>query len=241
MRKLILKMSITLDGFVGGPNGEIDWIFKTMSEDAAAWTVDKISLAGAHLMGRKTFNDMAAYWPNSSEAFAAPMNEIPKIVFSTKGFNPSQKGESSAALKDAIRINRADGNNMVSTLPPSARSWTEPKVITGDLTEGIRELKEQSGKELVAHGGANFAQNLVQTGLIDEFWLLTHPVAIGRGLGLFAGLKRLMHLKPIETKIFSAGAVAHIYRSEIEARSDPSRRTADMERIGPEREAGRER
>jgi hypothetical protein len=47
MRKLILKMSITLDGFVGGPNGEIDWIFKTMSEDAAAWTVDKILPAGA--------------------------------------------------------------------------------------------------------------------------------------------------------------------------------------------------
>ncbi len=97
MRKLILKMSITLDGFVGGPNGEIHGIFKTKSEDAAAWTVDKILQAGAHLMGRKTFNDMAAYWPNSSEVFAAPMNEIPKIVFSKKGFDPSQKGKSSAA------------------------------------------------------------------------------------------------------------------------------------------------
>jgi dihydrofolate reductase len=214
MRKLILKMSITLDGFVGGPNGEIDGMFKTMSEDSAAWTVDKILQAGAHLMGRKTFNDMAAYWPNSSEVFAAPMNEIPKIVFSKKGFDPSQKGETSAALKDAVRISRADGGNMVSTLPPSAKSWTEPRVITGDLAEGIRELKEQSGKELVAHGGANFAQNLVQTGLIDEFWLLTHPVAIGQGLGLFAGLNRPMHLKLIETNIFSAGAVANIYRSE---------------------------
>jgi len=214
VRKLILKMSITLDGFVGGPNGEINWIFETMSEDAAAWTVNKILQAGAHLMGRKTFNDMAAYWPNSSEVFAAPMNEIPKIVFSKKGFDPSKKSESSVALKDAIRMNRADGGNMVSTLPPSAKSWTEPTVITGDLAQGIRGLKEQSGKELVAHGGANFAQDLVQTGLIDEFWLLTHPVAIGRGLGLFTGLKRPMRLKPMETRIFSAGAVANIYRSE---------------------------
>ncbi|HMI53374.1 MAG TPA: dihydrofolate reductase family protein [Candidatus Saccharimonadales bacterium] len=213
MRKLILKMSITLDGFVGGPNGEINWIFETMSEDAAAWTVDKILLAGAHLMGRKTFNDMAAYWPNSSEVFAAPMNEIPKIVFSKKGFNPLQKGESSAALQDAIRMNRADGRNMVSTLPASAKSWTEPTVITGDLAQGIRGLKEQSGKELVAHGGACFAQNLVQTGLVDEFWLLTHPVAIGQGLGLFAVLKRPLHLKLVETKQFRAGAVANIYRS----------------------------
>lgn len=213
MRKLILKMSITLDGFVGGPNGEIDWIFQTSSEDAAAWTVDKISHAGAHLIGRKTFNDMAAYWPNSSEVFAAPMNEIPKIVFSKIGFDPSQKGETTAALNDAIRINRADVGNTVPTIPPSAKSWAEAKVITGDLAKGIREIKGQPGKELVAHGGATFAQNLVQTGLIDEFWLLIHPVAIGRGLGLFAGPKRPMRLKLIETKSFNAGSVAHIYRS----------------------------
>src|SRR5277367_6403185 len=112
MRKLILKMSITLDGFVGSSKGEIEWVFKTTSEDARAWTVDKIWHAGAHLMGRKTFNDMAAYWPNSTEIFAAPMNEIPKIVFSRKGFSPSQPGETTAALKDAVRTNRADGDNM---------------------------------------------------------------------------------------------------------------------------------
>jgi len=214
MRKLILKMSITLDGFVGGPNGEIDWIFKSMSEDAVTWTVDKIEQAGAHLMGRKTFNDMAAYWPNSSEVFAKSMNEIPKIVFSKKGFDPAQKGESTAALKDAIRVNRANGKNIVSSLPVSATTWAEAKVISGDLVAGITDLKKQDGKPLVAHGGASFAQDLVQTGLIDEFCLLKHPVAIGKGLGLFAGIKIPMYLKLIETKTFSAGAVAHIYRSE---------------------------
>jgi dihydrofolate reductase len=212
MRKLILKMSITLDGFVSGWKGEIDWIFKTSSEDGRAWTVDKVWQAGAHLMGRKTFNDMAAYWPNSSEIFAAPMNEIPKIVFSRRGFSPSQPGETSAALKDAVRMNRADGNNMVSTLPPSAKSWAEPTVITGDLAQGIRELKGQAGKQLVAHGGADFARSLIQTGLIDEFWFLTHPVALGQGLSLFANLARPLYLNLIETKSFSAGAAAHIFR-----------------------------
>jgi dihydrofolate reductase len=212
MRKLILKMSITLDGFVGGSKGEIDWVFKTGSEDARAWTVDKIWQAGAHLMGRKTFNDMAAYWPNSTEVFAAPMNEIPKIVFSRKGFSPSQPGKTTAALKDAVRTNRADGNNMVSTLPNSAKSWAEPTVITGDLAQGIRELKGQAGKELIAHGGASFARSLIETGLIDEFWFLTHPVALGQGLGLFANLERPLYLKLIETKSFSAGGMAHIFR-----------------------------
>jgi dihydrofolate reductase len=212
MRKLILKMSITLDGFVGGSKGEIDWIFKSASEDGKAWTVDKVWQAGAHLMGRKTFNDMAAYWPNSSEIFAAPMNEIPKIVFSKQGFSPSQPGKTSAALKDAVRLNRADGDNMVSTLPPSAKSWAEATVITGDLARGIRELKGQAGKDLIAHGGVGFARSLIQTGLIDEFWFLTHPVALGQGLGLFANLERPLYLNLIETKCFSAGAMAHILR-----------------------------
>jgi dihydrofolate reductase len=214
MRKLILKMSVSLDGFVAGPNGELDWMFKSRSDDGAAWTVDKISQAGAHLMGHKTFNDMAAYWPKSSGVFAAPMNEIPKIVFSKTGFSPSQKGETTAALKDAIRIDQADGGNTVATLPASAKTWAEASVITGDLAQGIKKLKDQPGKELVAHGGAGFANNLVQTGLIDEFWLLMHPVALGRGLSLFGGLKAPMHLKLIEAKSFSNGAVAHVYRAE---------------------------
>jgi dihydrofolate reductase len=214
MRKLILKMSISLDGFVAGPNGELDWIFKSRSDDGAAWTVDKIRQAGAHLMGRKTFHDMAAYWPNSSEVFAVPMNEIPKIVFSKTGFSPSQKGEPTAALKDAVRFNRADGGDTAASPPASAKSWAEARVITGDLAQGIKKLKNEPGKELLAHGGASFASNLVQTGLIDEFWLLTLPVALGRGLSLFGGLKAPTHLKLIEAKSFSGGAVAHVYRAE---------------------------
>ena len=213
MRKLILKMSISLDGFVCVPNGESEWIFKTMSEDAAAWTVEKIRHAGAHVMGRKTFHDMASYWPNSKEVFAAPMNEIPKIVFSRKGFDPATKGETSMGLQDAIRSNRRDSGNTVTELPASAKSWAEARVMTGDLTAGVRELKREDGKDLIAYGGVSFAQSLVLTGLIDEFWFLRHPSAIGRGLGPFAELKEALYLQHVETKSFSGGAVASIYRA----------------------------
>ena len=82
MRSLILKMHISVDGFVAGADGAIDWIFKTTDPEGRAWTVETISNAGAHLMGSRTFRDMAAYWPKASDAFAAPMNEIPKVVFS---------------------------------------------------------------------------------------------------------------------------------------------------------------
>jgi dihydrofolate reductase len=81
LREVILKMSMSIDGFVGGPNGEIDWLFPTMDEEATAWTVENLREAGVHVMGSRTFRDMAAYWPTSMEPFAAPMNEIPKVYF----------------------------------------------------------------------------------------------------------------------------------------------------------------
>lgn len=215
MRKLILKMSVTIDGFVGGPNGELDWIFKTLGEDATAWTVDKIWQAGAHLMGRRTFHDMAAYWPSSTELFAAPMNEIPKIVFSRKGFTPSQSGEVTAGFDDAVRLRRADGSNTASTLPPSAKTWAEAIVASGDMAQEVMKLKRQPGKDLIAHGGAGFAQSLVQTGLIDEFWLLTHPVALGTGLPLFSLLPKPLYLKLISVTAFRSGAAAHVYQRSV--------------------------
>jgi len=133
MRKLALKMNVTIDGFVGGPKGEIDWIFRSMDAAAVAWTVEMISQAGAHLMGRKTFHDMAAYWPSSTELVAAPMNGIPKIVFSRKGFDPTQTGEGTTALKDATRIMRDGGANTLSDLPESAKTWAKSLVLTGDM------------------------------------------------------------------------------------------------------------
>jgi hypothetical protein len=147
----------------------------------------------------------------STAVFAAPMNEIPKIVFSAHGFDLSQRGETSVALQEAIKHG---ARTAAAIAPASAKSWTEPTVIIGDLATGIRRLKSENGKEVLAHGGAGFAQSLVETGLIDEFWLLTHPVAIGQGQGLFVALKSPMRLKLIDTKRFDVGTVAHIYRPE---------------------------
>jgi dihydrofolate reductase len=212
MRKLILKISISTDGFVGGPNGELDWIFTDLDQGATEWTVAQISKAGAHLMGRKTFHDMAAYWPSSSEPFAQPMNEIPKIVFSRRGFDPAAAGKGTAALADATRIKRQGGANTVADLPASAKTWAEATVLTGDMTQEIQKLKKQPGKDLVAHGGAGFAQNLVQTGEIDEYWLLVHPVVLGRGLPLFSQVKRTTRFELLSSKQFASGAIANMYR-----------------------------
>src|SRR4051812_22806108 len=83
MRPLIIKTDISLDGFVAAPDGDNAWIFDDADEEGRAWVLDIVRGAGAHLMGRVTYGDMAGHWPTSDDAFAAPMNEIPKVVFSS--------------------------------------------------------------------------------------------------------------------------------------------------------------
>jgi hypothetical protein len=81
MRKLILKMSMSLDGFVGGPNGEADWMLPSRSEDGAAWVLETLQQAGVHAMGSRTYRAMASYWPTATDPMATAMNDIPKVVF----------------------------------------------------------------------------------------------------------------------------------------------------------------
>jgi dihydrofolate reductase len=207
MRKLILKMQMSLDGFVGGPNGEVDWAFKTIDADAQAWIVKTISDVGAHLMGSRTFHDMAAWWPTSTEPYAKAMNEIPKVVFS-KDPNVAASNEklTTQALEDKVRVRgpvAASGN---------AQSWTNARVATGELREEIAKLKAEPGNDILAHGGARFAQSLVREGLIDEYQLMVHPVALGRGLALFWGLHQPLDLQLASATTFPSGAVAHVYR-----------------------------
>jgi dihydrofolate reductase len=82
MASLVLKMSVSLDGYVAASDGSTDWIAAGGSEDALGWTVETVANAGAHLMGATTYAAMAAHWPGASGPFAEPMNEIPKVVFS---------------------------------------------------------------------------------------------------------------------------------------------------------------
>jgi dihydrofolate reductase len=207
MRQLILKMSVSVDGFVSGPNGEIDWIFKSYDAGATAWTVDTLWQAGVHIMGSRSFRDMAAYWPTSTEPYAPPMNEIPKVVFSRTG--SISAASTTKALEDATRQRT---ESAAPATPAILASWANPGIASGDLVEEIARLKQQPGKPILAHGGASFARSLVRLGLIDEYRLLIHPVALGRGLPLFSDLAKPLDLKLARAISFDSGAVAHIYR-----------------------------
>jgi dihydrofolate reductase len=138
MRALILKMSISIDGFVASADSGGKWIFDTYDDEAAAWTVRTIRDASLHIMGSRTFHDMAAYWPTSTAVFAPPMNEIPKAVFSRRGPVVLKAADTTEALKDA-RVSA--GHDPSAKLQPGADSWGQPYVASGDLAEEIRKLK----------------------------------------------------------------------------------------------------
>jgi dihydrofolate reductase len=133
---------------------------------------------------------MAPYWPTATGPFAAPMNEIPKAVFTKKGF--------------AGILPSADQS-------PVAASWAGARIFDGDLAEAIRELKAEPGKPIVAIGGAGFMRSLIAMGLIDEYVLATHPIALGAGLPIFNGLSKPLYLKLVDMKVFPKGGIARTY------------------------------
>ena len=213
MRKLIMKMSMSLDGFVSGANGENDWVFKTGDEESKAWSVAAISEAGLIIMGRKTFEMISSYWPTAPGPFAAPMNEIPKVLFTKRGFEDTDPGDTAIGVKSARSYNAAKGVRLNAGASAAEVSWGNAQVFDGDLTEGINELKAGSGKPIVAIGGAGFMQSLIAAGLIDEYRLAIHPVALGSGLPIFSGLAVPAYLKLVDIKTFPKGTVVHTYQS----------------------------
>jgi dihydrofolate reductase len=176
MASLVLKMSVSLDGYVAPIDGSTDWIAAGGSADGLSWTVETVSNAGAHLVGAATYVGWAGYWPSASGPFAKPMNEIPKVVFS-----------------DSL----------------ASADWDETTIASGDLAEAVTRLKqERSGGYLLAHGGVRFARSLVETGLIDEYRLMIHPVVLGAGERLFLAP---LTIEPVSTTVFSGGGVAHVF------------------------------
>ena len=185
-RRLVLQMGVSLDGIVAIPRGdgsvpvmETEWGLPPEDPELTKLKLAWVWEAGAHVMGRVTYEGMSAYWPSSSHAYAAPMNEIPKIVFSNT-------------------LDRAD--------------WGDTQIVRGELADEIAKLKREPGKDLLAHGGATFVQSLARNDLIDEYRLITHPVAVGAGLPLFKDLPAPLRLELVDTTAFDSASV-RVYRS----------------------------
>jgi dihydrofolate reductase len=188
MRNLIFFMHTSLDGFVAGLNGEMDWInVDDAMFDFVATMTDKADTA---LYGRVTYEMMQSYWPTAGEQpnaskhdkeHSAWYNKVSKIVLST---TMNEKG-----LDNTI-------------------------VISDHLADNINKIKNQDGKNILIFGSPRASHSLISHGLIDEFWLFVNPILLGQGMPLFKGVPETTKLKLIETKTFSSGVIALHYETK---------------------------
>ena len=185
MRKLKLQVQITVDGFVGGPNGELDWMTFNMDDKILKYINSITDASDTILMGRKMTDGFVNYWtgvlenPESPEyAFARKMVDYPKVVFT-------------------------------KTLDESA--WPNTVLAKGNIVEEVSHLKNQQGKDLIVYGGAGFVSSLIKHNLIDEYHLFVNPVAISSGMTIFSDVGGKFRLKQLDATPYECGITVHKY------------------------------
>ncbi len=192
MRKVILGMQMTLDGFSTGPKGEMDYL--PPFDNEALWKElhqemwNQLNSTDTLLLGRVTYQIWEKYWPAAANNPSSTENDIkfskyaegtPKIVFS----------------KTLDRV-----------------EWENTTLVKDGIAETITRMKAQPGKNMALAGGAKLAQTFTRLGLIDDYMITVHPVILGKGKPLFADLNDMTRLKLVDTKRYGTGAVGLHYQ-----------------------------
>lgn len=171
-------------------------MFPTMSDAGRAQLLEVFNQTALIALGRCSYESMAPFWVAADNPLARPMNTIPKAVF-------SRTGEVSPP-NTLVEVPNAD--------PAALDRWTNPLIFGKDLVADMQKLKSVEGKAIMAIGGASFASSLIAAGLVDQFLLAVHPVALGKGIPLFAGIDSAVHLKLVDSQCFDTGAMLKTYR-----------------------------
>jgi dihydrofolate reductase len=183
MRKVIASSFVTLDGFMAGPQGELDWNEPYFDEEMATYISEQFRIVDTILFGRVTYELFAQYWPvqgvKDDPIFAEKMNSLPKIVFS----RTLEKVE-----------------------------WNNSRLVKDHIAQEIRSLKQQAGKNMIIDGSPTLIHSFTKLGLIDEYRIRLHPVVLGSGKPLFKDNSDRMNLKLVESQIFRSGVVILHYQ-----------------------------
>jgi dihydrofolate reductase len=180
MRKLKLQMQISVDGYVAGPNGELDWMTWNPDDKLLQFINALTDSSDTILLGRKMTDGFVNYWenvvnnqPDSPEySFAKKMVDTPKVVFSKT---------------------------------VTASRWNNTTVANGNLGDEIANLKKQNGKDIIVYGGAGFVSSLIKEGHIDEFNLFVNPVMISKGMRIFDQLDKRQKLSLLDSTPYECG------------------------------------
>lgn len=184
MRKVTYSMSVSLDGYIVGPDGGFNWT--APSDEIFRFATDEVREAGVHLLGRRLYESML-YWETAEQdpsldalrlEFAAIWKALPKVVFSTT----------------------------LSTVQGQAR------LASGSPAEEIERLRAEPGEGNIAIGGATLAAEVAASGLIDEYRIRVYPVLVGGGIPYFPQHERRVDLELVDTRTFPSGVVYVRYR-----------------------------
>ncbi len=178
MRKIISFMHISLDGFVAGPNGEMDWI--KVNEEIFDHVEKRINQTDTALYGRKTYQMMEGYWPTAADQPNASRHDIEH----SKWYKKANKIVLSKTMKEA-------GKNTT--------------IINSDLVNKLNEIKKQAGSDIALFGSPTATHSLIQQSLIDGYWLFVNPVILGKGIPLFVDIKEKINLNLLNSRTFSCG------------------------------------
>lgn len=172
-------MHISLDGFVAGPNGEMNWI--KVDEEIFDTVGKRLSESDTALYGRATYEMMEAYWPNAGSKPNASKHDIEH----SKWYSKAHKVVLSKTLNEKSLMNTT--------------------IISDHLADRITEIKQQPGSEIAIFGSPTATHALIELNLIDGYWLFVNPIILGQGIPLFTNIKDKIHLTLLNTQQFTCG------------------------------------
>ncbi|GHO89209.1 dihydrofolate reductase family protein [Dictyobacter formicarum] len=187
MRKIIVSMRITLDGFVTGPNGEMDWMEEFMDDALGTYETELQKSVDTSLFGRETYQGFASYWPQVARDPASPQG----MVEYAQKLNAMRKIVFSKTLSHA--------------------EWNNSTIVSEIILEEIIKLKQEKGRDIVIHGSASIVRTLTNLGLIDRYQLLVYPVVLGSGKPLFQDISHQVKLSLVDTQTHPSGVVVLSY------------------------------
>src|SRR5215207_1755056 len=178
MRKVVVSEFVSLDGVIEKPL----WSIQLTGEEQQKYKLDELSSSDALLLGRATYEELAAQWPHSSEQYGGytdMMNSYPKYV--------------------------------VSTIFQEPLEWNA-SLIEGDLAEEVSRLKQEPGKDILVYGSGDLVNTLMKYNLVDEYRLMVFPIVVGSGKRLFEGEIDTTVLELADSKTLSTGVVVLTYQ-----------------------------
>lgn len=191
MRKVISFMHISLDGFVSGPSGEMNWI--KVDQEIFDHVGKRIGQGDTAMYGRNTFQMMEGYWPTAADKPDATQHDIEH----SKWYSNVHKVVLSTTLEREGLVNTT--------------------VISDNLVERINEIKKHEGEDILVFGSPSATHALIDLGLIDGYWLFVNPIVLGQGVPLFTGIKERVKLNLLSTQQFACGVTELNYFVDREA------------------------